>query len=91
MQGNRRDIDETEWTTAKAFDYGKLTHEKGWYWYCCVPGDNDDNFNMGDLSKHTVTENEDGSITVSPSILIGSYTSNDAWHGYLEGGIWREV
>jgi hypothetical protein len=43
----------------------------------------------GNLAAHEVTEHEDGTITVSPSILI---TSHDAtWHGYLERGMWREV
>lgn len=90
MQGTRRDIDETEWTTAQVWDYGKLTHETGWYWYCCVPGAvNDDKFMMGNLSKHNVIEHENQTITVSPSILIGQ--SPNSWHGYLERGIWREV
>jgi hypothetical protein len=42
---------------------------------------------------HTFTENEDGSLTISPSISDkqrGS-TKSDGWHGFLENGIWREV
>ena len=39
---------------------------------------------------HTITINDDDTITVSPSIA-----PNDAnpggWHGYLEHGVWREV
>lgn len=89
-QGVRRDIDEREWTTAKAWDYGKLTHDTGWYWYCCVPGQDD--CMMGNLSKHSVTEHEDDTITVSPSILIGGQGGKSTpWHGYLEHGVWREV
>lgn len=91
MQGNRRDIVDSEWTTAQVWDYGKLTHDMGWHWYCCVPEDNDDGFMLGDLSRHTVTEHEDGTISVSPSIEIGKYTSRETWHGYLEKGIWRKV
>lgn len=92
MQGNRRDIDETEWTTAQVWDYGKLTHEKGWDWYCCPPDKEDDNDPMlGTLRNHTVVEHEDGTITVSPSILVGQGTTNTPWHGFLERGIWREV
>ncbi len=36
----------------------------------------------------TVTEHEDGTITVSPSILLHGEVS---WHGYLERGVWREA
>lgn len=40
------------------------------------------------LYGHAVTEHEDGTITVSPSILVGE--SGLSWHGYLERGVWRE-
>lgn len=40
-----------------------------------------------DLSRHEVIEHEDGTITVSPSILV---TGGGQWHGFLERGIWRE-
>lgn len=42
----------------------------------------------GSLEEHDVMEHEDGTITVSPSILIEGETR---WHGYLEAGVWREV
>lgn len=59
------------------------------YWMCCSP-----NGHAGTLSAHTVVEHEDGTITVSPSILIrtsqdGGQTMIDLWHGYLEHGVWR--
>ena len=38
---------------------------------------------------HTVTEHEDGTITVSPSIGI-HYGDGKFYHGYLEHGVWRE-
>ncbi len=41
------------------------------------------------LKTHAVTEHEDGTITVSPSILVGD-RGKKQWHGYLERGIWRE-
>lgn len=47
---------------------------------------------IGCLSGHKVVEHEDGTITVSPSILI-SYSGGEgdfSWHGFLERGIWRE-
>jgi hypothetical protein len=36
--------------------------------------------------NHTVTEHEDGSITVSPSLVMPG-----GWHGWLERGVWRSV
>ncbi len=38
---------------------------------------------LGILVDHEVTEHDDGTITVSPSIV------GPDWHGYLERGIWR--
>lgn len=34
---------------------------------------------------HSVQEHEDGTITVSPSIVTST------WHGFLERGVWRSV
>lgn len=48
-----------------------------------------DNIGVGGLGKHTIIEHEDGTITVSPSILFNSHKGT--WHGYLEHGVWREV
>jgi len=45
------------------------------------------NGHAGNLSAHDVTEHEDGSITVSPSILI-SDNSGELYHGFLRHGIW---
>lgn len=58
-------------------------------WYCHAPGDG--GF-TGNLSAHDVTEHEDGTITVSPSILIKSRHGETVseWHGFLEHGDWRE-
>lgn len=47
---------------------------------------------LGNLSGHQVTEHEDGTVTVSPSIrVVGGSGDAFAWHGYLERGVWREV
>ena len=43
---------------------------------------------IADLSNHEVTANDDGTITVSPSILV---TGIGKWHGYLINGVWSEV
>ncbi len=51
---------------------------------------NTPNGHVGDVSRHKVTEHEDGTITVEPSILV-SDASGQRWHGYLEHGVWREA
>ena len=61
-------------------DYGR--HPNG-TWMARPPG-----HHTGDLSQHTVTEHEDGTISVQPSILIDDGRSK--WHGFLERGVWRE-
>lgn len=42
------------------------------------------------LRNHQVTEHEDGTITVSPSILVSS-PHQTPWHGFLERGVWRDA
>ena len=76
----------------------------------CAPGDYGRNSDGGwraktpngrdaNLDAHQVLLHEDGTITVSPSILVyagrtvdDNYKPMDlpAWHGYLERGVWRE-
>jgi hypothetical protein len=46
---------------------------------------------VGRISKHTVEEHEDGTITVSPSILSTKADHGHDWHGFLERGVWREA
>lgn len=43
---------------------------------------------LGTLDDHMVTEHENGTITVSPSILSEPATEG---HWLLERGIWREI
>lgn len=69
-------------------DYGK---DENGLWYCVPPGKDPFMFMgcLGDgMKAHKVTEHDDGTITVSPSILITSHTGT--WHGFLERGVWRE-
>lgn len=50
------------------------------------------NGHYGDPSNHEITEHEDGTITVSPSILISRPVNGvmqEQYHGYLERGVWR--
>ncbi len=67
-------------------DYGK--NPKDDVWYARPPG-----HHAGSLKNHDVTEHEDGTITVSPSILITGHVDDCKveWHGYLERGVWRQV
>ena len=46
---------------------------------------------VANLSNHNVVEHKDGTITVTPSILVKRNNKGDEWHGFLEKGIWREV
>ena len=43
---------------------------------------------LGNLSNHTVEEHGDGTITVTPSILVQN--SSRQVHGYLTKGVWSK-
>jgi len=80
MLGKRVDWDGT--TILNELEYAKAPSG---HWYCCTPGGH-----MGNLSGHSVTEHEDRTITVSPSILISSTDrTHQLWHGHLERGAWK--
>lgn len=92
MLGRRHDAapDEPTWPFSGLLpgEYGK---DKDGLWYCVPPGKDPFAFMgcLGDGARnHKVTEHEDGTITVSPSILIQSHEGS--WHGFLERGVWRE-
>lgn len=63
-------------------DYGQDADGR---WLACLP-----NGLLGNLGGHDVIEHEDGTISVSPSILT-SDGQDRQWHGFLECGVWREV
>jgi hypothetical protein len=65
---------------------GEYIKSEAGSWYACTP-----NGHLGNLGDHQVTEHSDGTITVSPSILVTLVGTEEGWHGYLERGIWREV
>ena len=72
-QGQRKAIDEDGHLRLAEGEFGKCRDGK---WYARPPGQH-----MGCLDAHEVTEHDDGSLSVSPSILI---TDGDTeWHGYL--------
>jgi hypothetical protein len=69
-------------------DYGRATSkwtkqypQQSW-WNVIAPDGSSCSLNP---DIHTVTEHEDGTITVSPSIVTAT------WHGWLQRGIWRSV
>lgn len=55
-------------------------------WYAHCPGMYDLTANLG---SHTVIEHEDGTISVSPSILCTDGAAGHSYHGFLERGVWR--
>jgi hypothetical protein len=83
MQGKRHDLTEDDFILEMG-EYGK---DSDGVWFMRVP---EKGFGMGNLKLHTVVEHEDGTITVSPSILCTGHFDRQ-WHGYLERGIWRKV
>lgn len=61
-----------------------------WYAACPVPPDDDGLIRLlALLSYHRVTEHEDGTITVSPSIFCRR--DGLEYHGWLWRGEWRDV
>jgi hypothetical protein len=87
MVGKRHDMTEGD-EILEPGEYGK--HYLDGEWYCRAPQEKGFYAGMGRLSNHEVTEHEDGTITVFPSILIYGHHDRQ-WHGYLEHGVWREV
>lgn len=83
----------------KAGEYRRVLAPLDPYWECAVPTENnEDGFSsdIGSLRLHEIEEHEDGTITVSPSILLkmpvdGGAREIEVWHGYLERGVWRSV
>lgn len=65
-----------------AGDYGKWKDQ----WLVCVPTGS-----IGRIdSKWSVTEHEDGTITVSPSIEVSTkHVPELYWHGFLKKGVWE--
>jgi len=89
MQGKR--IDDPPGLPSPG-DYGKVEG----HWYACAPRRASEkthpldahNLFIANLGGHKVEEHPDGTITVSPSILITRHDGQ--WHGFLEAGVWRE-
>lgn len=57
-------------------------------WHCVTP-----NGHAGNLANHEVVEHEDGTITVTPSILVSTRRDGqdvELYHGFLTRGEWTE-
>jgi hypothetical protein len=71
----------------------------GWYAACPALPDEDGIITcLALLTRHTVIEHGDGTITVSPSILVSpppgrpeEWAKRHTWHGWLERGEWRSA
>lgn len=74
-----------EWPTAGWLNPGEYAKGPDGAWYAMTP-----NGHLGALALHDVVEHEDGTITVSPSILV-KMNDQELWHGWLERGVWRSV
>lgn len=88
MQGKRVELvpQEGGYQRLNPGEYGKWIDGT---WHAMTPGDHGAN-----LGAHAVTEHEDGTITVSPSIRVYLPATSkrpecELWHGYLERGVWR--
>lgn len=83
IQGIRRDYNDD--SIPNAGEYGK---NRIGQWYGVPPNQPE---LLANLSAHRVEENEDGTITVEPSILVTLPHLNLSWHGFLTRGIWEEI
>jgi hypothetical protein len=56
-------------------------------WWLYLPG-----CGVGRLTNHDVEEHEDGTISVTPSILVTGHNHGEQSqrHGYLTKGVWNE-
>lgn len=68
-------------------EYSKWAKDDG-AWYAHCPGPND---LVANLSTHQITEHEDGTITVAPSIACSDGAGGHRFHGFLERGVWRNA
>lgn len=82
----RRVPDETLPITYRSYDYGR--YAGAWWVKPPQPEGSDAIINLD--NRWAVTEHEDGTITVSPSIHMYANNQHPEWHGFLEAGVWRE-
>jgi len=80
---------------------GEYWKDENGHWWVAAPVPKYDSIALFDeISTWKITEHEDGTITVTPSIFwgMGGYPNSPpewaaahTWHGYLTRGVWREV
>lgn len=78
MNGRRRPDDTKPWD----LEAGDYMLQDGYVWVCLPSGSGPARLKGWDHTVH-----EDGTITVTPSILDVGHP--DGWHGFLERGVWR--
>lgn len=67
----------------RGFANGDYALVRGQVWFRDPVG------NVGRVGHHTITEHEDGTITVDPSILdTGGEPGDEPFHGWLRRGVW---
>jgi hypothetical protein len=95
-----RRIDNPDNFTSSPVEPGDYWKDQNGHWQVVapVPRDDDGFLLIADVSTWEVTEHEDGTITVSPSIFWGAggypnspleWAAKHTWHGWLEHGEWR--
>lgn len=69
----------------EGFDMGAICYwrDRG-VWFLYLPGGG-----VGNLRSHDVKVDGDGSITVSPSILVTNPKGTKRRHGFLVAGVWE--
>lgn len=83
----RMDLDlQDSWTPDTRPQPGDYWRDSRGEWLAVTP-----NGLHGGLGNHNVTQHDDGTITVSPSILVNRGMTGATWHGYLERGVWRSA
>lgn len=84
MQGKRMP-DGASPNMLNAGEYCACQFDDGRVFYACSPDGR-----LANLARHVVTEHDDGTISVSPSILVRGGGDEGEWHGFLERGFWRK-
>lgn len=64
---------------------GDYCRDNSGVWWACAPVQGE--HYAGTLTDHDVIEHEDGTITVSPSLVFG----NSNYHGWLKAGVWTDA